>query len=476
MGLELAKAYVTVGANAQGLLPGLNGLRPPILNWTKSVTGAVTGMLTSGITMGLGAIGIGSIGAALTKGLVDSAAVEQTNIAFETMLGSAEKAQKLVAQMTAFAAKTPFELPGITGTAKTLLAFGMTQEQIMPTLKTLGDVAAGTGKDLQELGVIYGQIRASGRLMGGDMLQLVNAGVPIITTLAKQYGVAEGEIKKMSEAGKISFADVEKAFQTMSGEGGIFFNMMERQSGTMGGMWSTLQDAISMFLQKAVKPLFPIVKNALDFMIKKIEVAGEWIDIFAHNWSGTWEMMKQGAIAAISAIWDYFVDFIRESPKILIIPVVGAMNFTESMIRNIGRGVPEAIVQAQSDAMAGNLEILKSMDFGVSEGTQRRIDKMKEMAAELKSAYEANKPAMDDAAESTGAKAGDAMAKALKDAMIGFIGIEEIGRKSQELALKAEKDGPQAKLVGIAELQLKKQEEIVQAIKNQKGSPAAVLQ
>ena len=474
MGLELAKAYVTVQADQTRLKPSLDATQGTILDALGGISGKIAGLISSGLMAGFGVLAAGGagVGALLTKGIIDSAAVEQTTISLETMLGSAEKAKSLMQQMTSFAAKTPFEMPGITGTSKVLLAFGMQQQEIMPTLKMLGDVAAGTGKDLQELGVIYGQVKAAGRLMGGDMLQLVNAGIPIIGTLAKQFGVAEGEIKKMSEHGKISFADVEKAFQTMSGEGGLFFNMMERQSGTMAGMWSTLQDAVSMFAQKAVAPLLPLVKESLGAMIGYLEQAGEWVGILAQDWSATWDLMKQGAVVALSTIWDYTLDFVRNLPTMLAQPFANLVTFIDSMIRNIGQGVPEAMVQAYEDMMVAQLDAYSNMDFGISEKTQERIDRFKQMAADM-----ASKRVVESTPE-VGASIGKAAAETMKENipdLFGFNSIEDLGRKSQDIALKRDKDSAQSRMVQIAELGIKKQDEMIAAIKANKPAVGAVL-
>ena len=157
------------------------------------------------------------IGGALVvkHGLALAADLETTTIAFETMLGSAGAAKKTMADLTQFAAATPFELPQIEQATKVLFSFGITQDKILPTLRTLGDVSAGTGKDFGDLAVIFGQVKAKGKLMGGELLQFSEAGVPMVAQLAKQFGVAESRIAKMSEQGKISFAAVEQALASM---------------------------------------------------------------------------------------------------------------------------------------------------------------------------------------------------------------------------------------------------------------------
>jgi tape measure domain-containing protein len=214
---------------------------------TQSITGGLNG-LSGTVTKIGGAIAASAIVKQVydmgKAALVSAAEYEQLKISFTTMLGSAEKADKLLAKLAGFADVTPFDTDQVNRVSQSLLSFGFSAEQLIPTLTKVGNVSAGTKKDFGELAVIYGQVKVAGRLMGGELLQLTQAGVPIIKELAKNMGVAETQIKGMSEAGKIGFKDVEKAFETMSGEGGIFFNLMEKQSASTFGKWSTFESLL----------------------------------------------------------------------------------------------------------------------------------------------------------------------------------------------------------------------------------------
>lgn len=168
---------------------------------------------------------------------------EQNRIAFETMLGSADKAKKLLKDVSDFAAKTPFELPEVVTGAKQLLAYNIEAEKLIPTFNALGNIAAGVGKDkLPQLILAFGQVKAAGRLTGNELRQFTEAGVPMLDELGKRFGKTAGEVKIMVEEGKVGFADVEAAMFGMSQEGGKFFNLMQRQSTTFGGVMSNLSD------------------------------------------------------------------------------------------------------------------------------------------------------------------------------------------------------------------------------------------
>ena len=202
--------------------------------------------------------------------------LQQADVAFTTMLWGAEAARKMLQDLSDFAANTPFELTGVRQTAKQLLAYGIEAHKIIPTLKALGDVSAGLSVPIEQVAYAYGQVKSAGRLVGNDLKQFINAGVPIIQELAKNMGVAESKIKDMVSAGKIWFADVEKAFQTMSSEWGKFANLMEKQSDTMMGAWSNLQDSIDS-LGEAIWSLFTgEVGGLFKWMASIVEAVKEW--------------------------------------------------------------------------------------------------------------------------------------------------------------------------------------------------------
>ncbi len=177
-----------------------------------------------------------------------AADLETMQVGFESMLGSEEKAAKLTKDLLDFTAKTPFQLPGVSGAAKQLLAFGVTQDKILPTLQNLGDIAAGSGAPIGDMAAIFGKVKAKGKAMTEELLQLSDRGIPIIDTLSKGFGVTGEQVFEMASKGQISFDVMQKALQHMTKEGSIFANQMEKQSATLAGVWSTLGDNITLTL------------------------------------------------------------------------------------------------------------------------------------------------------------------------------------------------------------------------------------
>ena len=188
-------------------------------------------------------------GAAIGLVLNEAGKQEQTAVAFETMLGSVELAKQKLSELHQFASKTPFTIPGVETSAKQLLAMGIQHTNLIPTMKALGDVSAGLSVDLNRIAYNYGQVKSQTKLTGVELKDFVRAGVPLITELAKNLNVSEDQIKTMVSAGQIGFKDVEKAFRTMSSEGGTFANMMDKQSKTFFGLISNAKDYFTLILR-----------------------------------------------------------------------------------------------------------------------------------------------------------------------------------------------------------------------------------
>lgn len=173
---------------------------------------------------------------------------QQLTVAFNTMLGSKEKADKLMAEVTQFAATTPFELQDVAAASKQLLAFGVDAEKVVSTIRSLGDVASGIGAPLGDIAYLYGTIKTAGIAQGEDIRQFAQRGIPIYEELAKVLQVDVDKVKDLVSAGKVGFPEIEKAFQNMTAEGSKFGGLMEAQSKTLTGQLSNLSDAWNQML------------------------------------------------------------------------------------------------------------------------------------------------------------------------------------------------------------------------------------
>jgi len=155
------------------------------------------------------AVGIAAVGAGLVavgvSAIKSASDYEQNRIAFEGMLGSAEKAKTLLKDITALGASTPFELPQLVTASKQLLAYGLAQEDVIPKLKMLGDISATVGMDkMPELILAFGQVKAKGKLAGQEMLQFTNTGIGLRDALVKLANEGKGAFAAFKNVGSAS--------------------------------------------------------------------------------------------------------------------------------------------------------------------------------------------------------------------------------------------------------------------------------
>lgn len=228
-----------------------------------SVAAAVLAAVVAAVVAALALLGPG-----LLFGVKLAAQAEQSQIAFEVMLGSGQKATQLLGQIRAKADATPWGSAELTGAARSLLAFGEAADNIVPALGRIGDVSSGIGAPIGDIAELYGKARVQGRLFAMDINQLTNRGIPIIQELGKQFGVLDSEVKALVESGAVQFSHLEQAFISLTGEGGRFHDMTAKQSQSLLGMWSTFKDAVSTAFRKLGEEL---IKTG---SLQRIMVAG----------------------------------------------------------------------------------------------------------------------------------------------------------------------------------------------------------
>jgi tape measure domain-containing protein len=200
--------------------------------------------------------------------------LEQTRIAFETMLGDRELGNKMIDQLQQFANVTPFTNRQVIQGARQLLAMGVQQENIMASLESLGNIAAGVGTEkLPRLILAFGQVKSASRLTGMELRQFTEAGVPLLELLSNQLGKSVKVIKQdLIPAGEISFEMVRKAIKSSSEEGGRFFRLMEKQSQTAGGRISTLIGKLQLVGMTFGERMTPQIVKTTNKLIELVDI------------------------------------------------------------------------------------------------------------------------------------------------------------------------------------------------------------
>lgn len=215
---------------------------------------------------------------------------QQTEMAFDTMLGDTQKSQELVTQLINTAAKTPFDMQGITNGAKQLLAYGTSADEVNDTLVRLGDIAAGLSLPLGDLVYLYGTTMTQGRLYTQDLRQFMGRGIPLAAELAKQFGVAESQVGKLVTDGKVGADQVKKAIESMTSEGGRFGGLMEKQAATFVGRISNIEDAVSQMFNEMGKSQEGVINEGIDLVGNLVE---------------NWQTVGKVILTAIAAVGTY---------------------------------------------------------------------------------------------------------------------------------------------------------------------------
>ena len=258
-----------VGAVTLSLVLDSSKLGPQLSQVGNSVGGTLKNIVSSAFSFALGQGFFSFIQSGFKNGIgaaVDfDSQMQQNQISFETMLGSATKAQSFMEWAQQFAAKTPFEMNDVVTGSKRLLAFGFTAEQIPKMLTAIGDASSAMGMSGEEgIGRIanaLGQMAAHGTVDAQDMLQLTSIGIPAWDILAQSMGKSTAEVMKLSSKGLIPAKTAIN--ELVDGMEQRFPNMMDAQSKSYQGLMSTLKDNVVSALGNIIKPKFEEISNTV---------------------------------------------------------------------------------------------------------------------------------------------------------------------------------------------------------------------
>ncbi len=261
------------------------GLRSKLKDGVRQIQNQMSAVSSGLRTFGTGLAAAGASATAAFGGLLASlvwptkyaADMETTRAGFLAILRDGGKVEGLMTELKKFGAETPFEFPELASSAQMLLAFGVPLEQVMGTLKAIGDVSSGINAPLGEIAEIYGKARVQGRLFMEDINQLTGRGIPVIQELAKQFGVTDAEVRKLVENGQVNFSHLEVAFKALTTGSGIFTDQMAAKSKTLNGVLSTLKDNIAGAFLPIGEALAELLKPVVSFLNAALTPIGSFI-------------------------------------------------------------------------------------------------------------------------------------------------------------------------------------------------------
>lgn len=196
---------------------------------------------------------------------------QEMETSISTLVGEDMK-NKLLPQIKELAKVSPLTMTDIVGAEKMMLGFNIEAEKTTKYLKALSDVSMGSSQKFNSLTLAFSQMSATGRLMGQDLNQMINAGFNPLQQIAKTTGKSISTLKDEMSKGAISAEMVQQAFLDATSAGGKFYNMSENASKTINGQISMLEDAVDAvfnelgtasetFIVKAISGATTLVSN-----------------------------------------------------------------------------------------------------------------------------------------------------------------------------------------------------------------------
>ena len=307
MALSAGAVVAQFDGDFKGLNKGLQQAQGKVDGFTGGINNAGKKISRAFAAIGGAALKASSlISGVVTTGFVafaikTSTELQSLSASFETLTGSAEKGRKVFMDLKKMGATTPFETKDLARATQTMLSFGIEVEKTQDYLKMLGDVSMGNKDKLQGLSLAFSQVQSTGRLMGQDLLQMINQGFNPLTIISQKTGRSMKDLKKDMEDGKITVEMVTDAFKTATSEGGLFYKGMERGSQTLSGTFSTLMDNIGIMASglAGLAEDGTIVEGSLLSLVQKgVNVLNERLG--AINWVKLGQDIQNNIVIAIN--------------------------------------------------------------------------------------------------------------------------------------------------------------------------------
>lgn len=227
-----------------------------------------------------------------------TAEFELQRVALGALIQDSHQAGILFSQIKAAAVESPYQIKDLVNYTKQLAAYGVEQNKLFDTVMQYADVAAGLGADMSRIILAMGQIRAASVLKGTELRQLTELGIPMVDLLSQKLTALRGELVTTGEVFSlisdkaISFKVVEEVFNDLTGSGGRFYEMQEKQAQTLAGQWSNMKDVISIAYEEM---------GNTEGMRAAMEGVISMVKYLADNWKSVFTVLASmgGAIVAI---------------------------------------------------------------------------------------------------------------------------------------------------------------------------------
>lgn len=234
------------------------------------------------------------VSAGLEKVIEAGSATElQLNNLTTLYKGNADAAKDMYERLSEYGKATVYDKAGLLEAQKTMMSFGIEGEKAFSTIKQIGDIAMGDSQKMQSLSLAFSQATSTGKLMGQDLLQMINAGFNPLAVISEKTGRSIESLKDDMSKGKISADQLSQAFQWATEEGGLFYQGAEKAAGTTAGKINVLKDSFDEFLVSVFNKVQPLINNALTFATSFLEKAPSLLSEFSPIVNTIWHSIVE---------------------------------------------------------------------------------------------------------------------------------------------------------------------------------------
>lgn len=249
----------------------------------------------------------------------------------QVLLQDVDEANELWDKTIALAVKSPYRVKELVTYTKQLAAYRVESEKLYDTTRMLADVSAGLGVDMNRLILAFGQVKAANFLRGTELRQFSEAGVNLLEELSKRFtqlegrAVSVGDVFERVSKRMVKFSDVEAVFQKITSEGGVFYQMQEKQSETLRGMIMNLKDSVDLMFNEMGRSQDSSLKGALRLVKELVDNWRKFIPVISSAGAAFLAGFSVKIIASIGAAFKALWAIVAANPLMAAVPLVTAL-------------------------------------------------------------------------------------------------------------------------------------------------------
>ena len=311
----------------------------------------------------------------------------------QVLLQDVDKANVLWEKTTALAVKSPYRVKELVTYTKQLAAYRIESEKLYDTNKMLADVASGLGVDMNRLILAFGQVKAANFLRGTELRQFSEAGVNLLEELSKRFtelegrAVSVGDVFERVSKRMVTFEDVEAVFKTITSEGGVFYQMQEKQSETVKGMWENIKDSVDLAFNEigqsgdtSLKTILKLTKEIVDNWRKFIPIIAGAGVTFLTYFSTTTLMGIGKAVTSLAGPWGLVAGAVLGVAAAIVTAIKATKELTAAMNR-----IDMEVSGQLEDSVALYIKLTKAINNVTTSEKERNkaLDQLKAKFADI---------------------------------------------------------------------------------------------